>query len=78
MPTWVKKKTYSQGIQIHTDLVFDTGIFFKSEGKKLRQETLNGKISEIILDDQNTCKKYCRIPREMKKESQQILKVLKS
>lgn len=80
MSAWVKKEMYFQGIRIHTDVVFDIGFFFKSEWKKLRQVTLNGKISEKILDDQNTtsCKNHCRTTRKMKKESQQILKVLKS
>lgn len=71
MSTWVKKKTYSQGIQVHTDIVFDMGFFFERV-KKIKQETLNGKKkSEIILDDQNTtsCKKYCGTTRKMKKES---------
>lgn len=36
MSTWVKKKTYSQGILIHTDIVFDIGFFFKSEEKKIK------------------------------------------
>lgn len=39
MSTWVKKKTYHQVLQIHTDTVLDIGCFFKSEKKKISRET---------------------------------------
>lgn len=55
MSTCLKKKTYHQETQIHTDRVFDIGCFFKSElKKKNKQRNMKWEISERILDDPNT------------------------
>lgn len=70
-----KEDILSRNTNTYGYSIWHRGVFFKSEEKQIRQETWNGKISEIILDDENTtsCKKYCRTTRKREKENQQIL-----